>query len=137
MRRILIISHGPLAQGALESLRIFMPTLENIEAVSAYTEDCADPKPLVETFFQKAMPEDQIIVFSDVVFGSVNQLIFPYLKRENTYVFSGFNFPMLLQVAALAPDASKEEIRNLLSEGRQGIIYMNEYSFDQVEVEED
>lgn len=137
MRRILIISHGPLAKGALESLRIFTPTLENVEAISAYTEECPDPKPLVEEFFKKASSEDQIIVFSDIVFGSVNQLIFPYLKRESTYVFSGFNFPMLLQVIALSPDASEAEIRNLLSEGRQGIVYMNEYSFDQVEVEED
>ncbi len=136
MRRVLIISHGPLASGALESLRIFMPNLENIEAIDAYTEECPDPKPLVEAFFNAAQ-EDTVIVFSDIVFGSVNQLIFPYLERKNTYVFSGFNFPMLLQMAALPPEASEEEIRNLLEEGKKSVVYMNAYSPPEVDVEED
>ena len=127
MTKILLISHGNMAKGTLDTLRIFTAA-ENAEAISAYTDECQHPEPLVKDFFDRAGNEC-VLAFSDIVFGSVNQLLLPYLERENTYLFSGFNLPLLLQALALPEDASDDDIEALTKEGKDGVIFMNTYQF--------
>lgn len=125
MTRILLISHGKMAEGALNTLRIFTKEAD-ITAISAYTDECDDPAPLVEKFFASA-GEERILAFSDIVFGSVNQMLFPYLSRPNTYVFSGFNLPLLLQATTIQDDTPEEDIEAILDEGKNGIVSMKNY----------
>jgi mannose/fructose-specific phosphotransferase system component IIA len=136
MRKILLISHGNLAKGAVDTLSIFTGQLDNITAISAYTDECQNPQELVEAFFEEAK-DDQVICMSDVVFGSVNQLLIPYLSRENTYIFSGFNLPMLMQLVALPEDADEQAIANLEAEGKNGVIFMNNYTFSTDDIDDE
>lgn len=125
---MLLISHGKMAEGALNTLRIFTQAAD-ITAVSAYTDENNDPGTEVTDFFEKA-GDERVIAFSDIVFGSVNQLLFPYLERPETYVFSGFNLPMLLQATALSDESSPEEIAAIAEEGRNGVVDMKNYNTD-------
>ena len=127
MRKIILISHGNFAGGALSTLKLFTNQLSNICAINAYTESCPNPEKALQEIFNSS--EGQIIVFSDVLFGSVNQLLLPYLERPNTYIFSGFNLPMLLQLLSLPENATEEEIACLESEGKDGVVFMNRYQF--------
>ncbi len=141
MRKVLFISHGKLALGALSTLSIFSGDTDNITTICAYlSEDdpdyVADVPAAVEKFFEDA-GDDQVLVFSDIVFGSVNQLVLPHLGRPNTYVYSGFNLPMLLQMTTLPEDADPETFANLAYEGKEGVVYMNDYSFGQNADEDD
>ena len=135
MRRILLIRHGEMAKGVLNTLHVFANDIENITAICAYTDDCQDPQAEVERFFQKAV-NDQVICFSDIIFGSVNQALIPYLSRPDTYIFTGLNLPMLLQAMALPDNATYGLIKELVDEGKKGILFMNEYNFQIVDDEE-
>lgn len=128
MRKVLFITHGEMAKGALNTLKIFTNEVENITAICAFTDECPDHLAAVEKFFEDA-GDAQVFAFSDIVFGSVNQALIPYLNRPNTYVFTGFNLPMLLQMTSLPEDASIEEIRNLEAEGKGAVVFMNDYDF--------
>ena len=128
MRKVLLISHGEMAKGALNTMHIFTNELDNVTAISAYTPECDNPQQEVEKFFEEA-GDNQVVAFSDISFGSVNQLLMPYLSRPNTYVFTGFNLPMLLQFTALPDDASMNDFRELVNAGSQGVIFMNDYNF--------
>lgn len=124
--KMLLISHGKMAEGALDTLRIFTQAAD-ITAISAYTDGNDNPGTEVTAFFEKAGKE-RVIAFSDIVFGSVNQLLFPYLERPETYVFSGFNLPMLLQATTLSDESAPEEIAAIAEEGRSGVVDMKYYN---------
>ena len=129
MRKFLLISHGGFARGALSSLQVFVSDTKNYTEISAYIDGC-DPKVELEKFWKNISAEDQVLIFTDIIGGSVNQLILPILTRPNTYVFSGMNLPMLLQAACLAEEAKPEEIKNLQRVGKEGVVCMNDYKFE-------
>ena len=43
MRKIVLLSHGGMAKGLLNTLSIFTANIDHITAISAYVDDC-DPK---------------------------------------------------------------------------------------------
>ena len=128
MRKFLLISHGEFAKGALNSLQVFIRDVKNFTEISAYVDDC-DPKIELEKFWEQVHEEDQVLIFTDIIGGSVNQLIIPMLDRPNTFIFTGMNFPMLLQASCLSEGAKPEEIKNLQKVGRDGVVCMNDYEF--------
>ena len=128
MRKVLLISHGELAKGALNTLHIFTNELDNFTAIAAYTPECDNPQSEIEKFFEEA-GDEQVVCFSDISFGSVNQLLMPYLSRENTYVFTGFNLPMLLQFTALPEDSTIDDFRALVDAGSSAVMFMNDFDF--------
>lgn len=135
MRRILIMSHGEFAGGALNSLRIFTQS-ENVEAICAYVHDC-DPKAALEDYLQRIGEKDQLIICTDILGGSVNQLAVTLLNRKNTYVFAGFNFPLLLQLVCLDENAEEAEIRRLADTGKAAVIFMNDYQIAEFKAEDE
>ena len=136
MRKIVILSHGGMAKGVLNTLSIFTADLKAVTAISAYVDDC-DPKVELEKFWAGVSDEDQVIFCTDILGGSVNQLVVPYLSRPNTYIFTGFNFPMLLQLTCLDENASEAEIKALAEVGKEAVVCMNDYQFPQFDDEDE
>ncbi|MFR0977988.1 MAG: PTS sugar transporter subunit IIA [Holdemania filiformis] len=81
--------------------------------------------------------DDQVVLCTDILGGSVNQLALPYLSRPNTYLFTGMNFPMLLQLTCLDENATEAEIKALADVGREAVICMNDYEFPQYDDEDE
>ena len=116
MRKIVLLSHGGMAKGLLNTLSIFTANIDHITAISAYVDDC-DPKAELERFW--------------------NQLALPYLSRPNTYLLTGMNFPMLLQLTCLDENATEAEIKALADAGREAVVCMNDYEFPQYDDEDE
>ena len=129
MRKIVLLSHGGMAKGLLNTLSI-------ITAISAYVDDC-DPKAELERFWTSVNDDDQVVLCTDILGGSVNQLALPYLSRPNTYLFTGMNFPMLLQLTCLDENATEAEIKALADVGREAVVCMNDYEFPQYDDEDE
>lgn len=129
MKKVIFISHGELAKGALNTLSMFCDTSQNYTAICGYVNDC-NPETELKKFFQKTVPEDLVIIFTDIIGGSVNNLAIPYLSRPNTWIFSGFNLAMILSLISLTENPSEEEIRELASIGQEAVVCMNDYVFD-------
>lgn len=123
--KILLISHGMMASGTKETLSLFTNT-DSITAISAYTEKCEHPDEALKQFFDEAGSE-RVVAFSDILCGSVNQYLFAYKERPNTYIFCGMNLPMLLQATMLNDESTPEEIEAVAEEGKNGIISMQTY----------
>ncbi|MDD6230437.1 MAG: hypothetical protein PUA95_06865 [Lactimicrobium massiliense] len=138
MRKILLVSHGEMAKGAVNSLTIFVPDAQQkVTAICAYTPDCPNPQDAIKAFFDSISADDEVIAMSDVLFGSVNQYLLPYLSRPHTHIFAGFNFPMLLQLMALPQKESLDDLHQLVQEGKDGIVYLNEYRFSTDDIDDD
>ena len=128
MRKILLISHFGLAGGLLSTLSYFGVANDSFTAINAY-EDNLDPKAELEKFWAGVSEEDQVLIFTDIMGGSVNQLVTPLISRPNTYVLAGMNLPMLITAATLPEDADLDAVRMLVEEAKNGVVLMNDYSF--------
>lgn len=126
MRKFLILTHGEFAQGVAQSLTLFLGENHPFTAISAYIDD--EPVQLkIDQFMMGLAQEDQLIVLTDILGGSVNQCMIPYLSRPNTIIITGFNFPMLLELSCLPAQADMNDFRRIIQTGKDSVVLMNDY----------
>ena len=90
MRRFVIGSHHLLAHGLRDTLE-FLTCKENIIDISAYVDD-TDAEEQIAQVFASIAPEDEVIIMTDMLGGSVNQKFCPYMT-EHRHLISGINLP--------------------------------------------
>ncbi len=125
MRNYILASHGPMAKAMIESLELIIGKQNNLYAVCAYT-DIKEPIHDLEKLINDLKKEGEIFIFSDILGGSVNNSLMKMLD-ENIYLFTGMNLPLVLNALM----AKKEEVNTLIprlkKEGKDSIIYCNEW----------
>lgn len=129
--QIILISHFDLAQGLKKSLCYFTSEAENIIAINAYS-DIDNPEEELRKVISKIDTDERVLIFSDILGGSVNQYTLPYLSNENFFIFTGMNLPMVLQSLFLNEDATPEEIYALEKVGKEAVVSMNTYTVSQM-----
>lgn len=99
MKKILIASHGKLASGIMNSVELFAGAQDNVTIVDAYLDD-SDYSKQIEQFLTEITDNDQAIIFTDILGGSVNQKVIELIssREEKIYVITGFNLPVLLEI---------------------------------------
>lgn len=128
MRKFLIITHGGFAKGIAHSLTLFIGENHPFHAISAYVDD-TPVQDEIASFMATVEENDQLVVLTDIMGGSVNQLMMPYLSRPNTYILAGFNFPMLIELSCLPEEAEIDDFRRIINNGQKAIVLMNDYHF--------
>lgn len=138
MRKIVLASHHLLADGLKDTIQYVMSTLTNIEAVSAYMDNVP-----VEEQLKNALGEinedDEYIIFTDMLGGSVNQEAVKYLQYPNVYIITGMNLPIVLSVVLSLSSCDKvneDVIRNAIEDAKSQIVYVNDV-MKNMEVDED
>ena len=117
MKQILIATHGKMASGIRYTAELIIGQMAEIETIDAYVtpEDNVEEK--FKEYFQKH-EQDRVIVFTDLMGGSVNQKLMEYSKRENVTLITGINLPVLMQVMMADDDVKDEEIQEYINEAR-------------------
>ena len=96
MNKILLASHGYLAQGMKSSLEILMGTNDRIECLCAYVDDDSrDVAALIDAWMETRDPADSWFVVTDIFGGSVNN---EFIQRQTDGSFTliaGMNLPLL------------------------------------------
>ncbi len=117
MKQILIATHGKMASGIRYTAELIVGKLAEITTIDAY----ATPEDNVEEQFRTFFAEhenDRIIVFTDLMGGSVNQKLMEYAKKDNVSLITGTNLPVLIQVMLAGDDVTEEEIEEYIEEAR-------------------
>lgn len=125
MQGVIITSHGEMANGILETSKLFFGEQKQIKAVCLAPND--NPDSFVETL-KAAIKEvdtgDGVIVFCDMLFGSpcncMSRIVAEDLENDKIQVITGVNLAMILQVLALR-ESSKVDAESLMQEGHNGI----------------
>ena len=137
MVKYLIATHGTLADGYKSSVGVLMgqEIADHIMTINSFVEGgTKDPKTAIETACNSVGNDDQLIVFTDLMYGSVNQLMFPFAERHNIFIITGINLPLLCEVISkmsFVPDAQANEsdILELIEKSKNEIKYVkNEIS---------
>lgn len=134
-RRFLIATHSTLAEGFTNALKFFAGDEIDVTYINAYI----DGKPIdekINSFFSTLNDQDELIVLTDLLAGSVNQNLYKYISREHTHILTGINLALALSLVLESANdyLTKERINQLVNSSRENIVYMNEF---QAEVDDD
>ena len=125
MKGIVITSHGPMAQGILETSKLFFGEQPQMKACCLFAED--NPDDFVDTL-KDAVKEvdtgDGVIVFCDMLFGSpcncMARIVAEDIESDKLQVITGVNLAMILQILSVR-EAADCEVEELLKSGTDGI----------------
>jgi len=127
MRKILIATHGYLADGVKSSIEILCGAKNNISYINAYVDDTnIDEK--IEVFFKDLKGEDEAVIFTDIFGGSVNQKFIPHCTKPNVHIIAGFNLAIILEIIFKDKPLSKDNIKEEIENCRNQLIYVNDIS---------
>ncbi|MSS77829.1 PTS N-acetylglucosamine transporter subunit IIBC [Anaerococcus sp. AGMB00486] len=137
MSKIIISSHHNLALGLKDTLSYILPSFKDVIAIPAYVDE-RKLEDLVNDALENIDKDEQIFVFTDMLGGSVNQEFAKKIPRENYYLITGLNLPLLLSVALSLQNGnlSEQDLKELIEEAKNQIIYVNDY-IDSLNISED
>ncbi|MDR0615369.1 MAG: hypothetical protein LBG29_01045 [Synergistaceae bacterium] len=128
MLRYVIASHGTLSEGFLNALGLFIGELDNVEAIAAFV----DEEPLekrVAAVLSRYDDDDMIVVFTDMLGGSVNQHFSKMLSgHRKLHLIAGCNLVLLLEVIlGMTDECDLNFIRSAVEKSKKEMVYMNDF----------
>lgn len=123
MKRIVIATHGSLAEGFKDTIEIVCGPKDNVHAMCFYNGNHKESD--IDDLFDRLEDNEQLIVCTDIQFGSVNQnFVKEAIKRKNSNVIilSGINLPLLMEIVLNPDDLSMENIREYIEKSKKQIL---------------
>lgn len=121
-RKLVLASHGGLAEGMLDTLRMILGELPcDAEAFSLLPGE--SPSEIAETVRKEctAEPDTEFLLVTDVFGASVCTALCGLVVESNVRLFAGMSLPMLLTLLTeTSCPISDEEIEGTLSAARDG-----------------
>ncbi len=122
MKKILLATHGKLAEGLKSAITLIVGEQEDITFINAYVGDLNFEEELVK-YLAEITDEDTLIVMTDLFGGSVNQTILRKLDLNKSYLITGVNLAVLLELALMdAENISKETILQTVQSGKDQLM---------------
>jgi fructoselysine and glucoselysine-specific PTS system IIA component len=126
MRKFLIAAHGSFSSGIKSSLDIIIGKVENVFVIDAYVDDNKSIEEAINAVLTNVSSEDELIVFSDLMGGSITNQILRYALKENVHIVSGMNLPLLIDIILADADIPIAAIiENGISAAREQVVYVN------------
>ncbi len=129
MKGIILASHGRLAEGMLDTLKIFAGECEQIQALCLMAgDDVSEYLEKLKKTINEVDQGDGVVVFCDLLFGSPcncsARLLNDPLYMDRVTVFTGMNLPLVLEYTnSREIGISNEE---LLTTGKDGVVNFND-----------
>lgn len=131
MRQVILASHHKFAQGLADTLE-FLGAKCDFHVICAYVDD-TPLEPQVKAVFDAISPDDEVLVLTDILAGSVNQKFLPYVA-PNVFVVAGVNVVLAMELCLAPAPLTAEGIQNAIDMAGQSIKLLNTI---QVEDDED
>ena len=126
MRRYIIASHGKFSYGIKNSLEMIIGERANIDYICAYVNgnnESVDNK--IKEMLKKVQDDDEVIVFTDILGGSITNLFLKYAKKKNIHIIAGTNLPLVLEVVTSEDLPIDVVIKNSINSAKESIVYLN------------
>ena len=73
------------------------------------------------------MKGENVIVLSDIMGGSVNQVATRLMQEFYYQLITGINLPLLIELTFMPDGITAEQIRNSVVNAREQIVYVNDF----------
>ncbi|BBN99835.1 PTS sugar transporter subunit IIA [Sporolactobacillus terrae] len=131
MKRIVVATHGELSKTLIETVELIVGSQTNLDYFCMTKDKSGEAgrQELKKIIFKNN--EDQVLIFTDVFGGSVNnicaELLMDAQDPDRIHLVSGVNLPMLLTAILSLPSNSVEAVvAEAIQEAKQGIKYIND-----------
>ena len=123
--KVILVSHGDFAAGLCSTLTNFFGA-QNVYSACVSLETGAESlHSAVKGYLEQWGDEEKVVICSDIKGGSANQNAFQYLDRPNTFLVSGMNLSLCLQLM-LKDDITIEELRDIVAEAKNDMVILND-----------
>lgn len=125
-RRFLIATHGAFAKGVKSSLDIIIGETDNIFLIQAYLDESRSVEDELAEVLETITENEELVIFTDLLGGSVNNIMLRNALRENVHIVSGFNLPLLIEVILGDADTPViEVIESAINNAKEQMVYVN------------
>lgn len=122
MRHVVLASHHRFAQGLADTLE-FLGAKCDFHVICAYVDD-QPLEPQVAAVFERFGPDDEVLVLTDILAGSVNQKFMPYVG-PNVFVVAGVNVVLAMELCLAPMPLTNEGIEEAIAMAGQSIKLLN------------
>lgn len=126
--KIILVSHGKLAEGMKDTVEMITGKQKNLEAYEAHKNGTSDDSFIgeIKNSIDKASGESTVVI-TDVLGGSVNNEITQLLKdHQKLTVLTGMNLPLVITLVTTANSGlTQEDIEEAINQGQKGVLSIN------------
>lgn len=132
MKRLIILTHGKMSEGLLDSLSVIAGSNDNVTTLTVGLSDSPDEiLSRLASNLDKCDPQDTVIVLTDIPAGSTTtNAIRCYSEGAHHpfHLISGTNLGLLLAIYMQSFDDVdvSETIRTLVQDAKDTIVYVND-----------
>jgi fructoselysine and glucoselysine-specific PTS system IIA component len=125
-RKFLIATHGTLAAGVKSSLDIIIGSMEHVFLIQAYIDENTSVESEIKGILDKVNNKDELVVFTDILGGSITNQILQHSQKSNVHVISGFNLPLIIDIMLADTQAPIDEaIGTAIDNAKEQMVYVN------------
>ncbi|MCF7547085.1 PTS N-acetylglucosamine transporter subunit IIBC [Enterococcus faecium] len=121
-----------------DTVQYILPNVGEITAIAGYIDNSSIEEKINEVMVRDNEDTD-ILIFTDMLGGSVNQAFIKYINQPNVYLITGMNLPVVLTILlnTLNKRLTDNHIREAIQEAQDQLVYVNDYLKNIVVDEED
>jgi mannose/fructose-specific phosphotransferase system component IIA len=125
-RKFLIAAHGAFAKGIKSSLDMIIGETDNVFLIQAYLDESRPVEDEVAEVLENLKAGEELVIFTDLLGGSVNNVMLRNALRENVHIVSGFNLPLLIEVILADTDTPVIEVlESAIANAKEQMVYVN------------
>ncbi|MEA4945466.1 MAG: hypothetical protein VB080_13650 [Propionicimonas sp.] len=121
MTRILLASHGRLADGMRDSLTMIIGPVDALESFCAYTTPGEDVPQEVRQYVEGIDPDDELLVVTDLFGGSITNEFQRYLGTPGLHIVAGMNLALVLELVTGRDRPVKDLLSDVITNARSAI----------------
>ncbi|MDD3401886.1 MAG: hypothetical protein PHQ72_00830 [Hespellia sp.] len=126
MSKLILASHGSLAEGMKSALKMILG--DTVQAEAFGLDKWEQPQAIMEQIqkLREEAPEEEFIILCDMKGGSVCNRMVELCSEPNVCVISGMNLTLAIGLAMMPPGVKCSEMKaELFEEARDGIEYFD------------
>jgi fructoselysine and glucoselysine-specific PTS system IIA component len=125
-RKFLIATHGTFSAGVRSSLDMIIGAQENLFIIQAYIDQNIAIEDQIKQLLEQISENDELIIFSDILGGSVTNQLLQQALKPNIHIISGFNLPLLVDVMLGDAETPVDEvIDNAIINAKEQMVYVS------------
>lgn len=124
MRHIILTGHSRISEGIATAIEFVLGN--NIPYFNAYMEGEELYSNKLREKISEYPPEDDIIILTDILGGSVNNDMMKFLDQRNIHLVCGMNLPLVVQLILSEEEDTEGLIRQGIQAAKDGIQYCND-----------
>lgn len=133
-RKIVIATHGTLAEGFKSALQIIAGA-ENVEAFNCYTSPDFNLQETIQKIMDSKGSEEELFAFTDLFGGSVNNGFVAALKTYDFHLITNTSLGLLIDFILMDPDV--ETLKKKFDEKEFNAVYCNDFISNMTDIEDD